>query len=214
MYVYERMNSNPICAELDSTASQALKLMEDTGHSYLPVVSREGKLAGFVSERQLAQISPSKSIHLTGVAISAILNKIKVKDVMDMGIYCINKDALIEKAVLMIKDNHIDILPVVDDDGCVIGIITRFDIIKAFIDLLGVKKDGTHIAIRIKEGSDMLSDIEAVAKKHNTDIRSLSFFTEKGHNELIIKVLSLNTDELIADIEKAGYEIISADKQR
>ncbi len=213
MFVRERMTTNPTCVEPEISVSKAFMLMTESKHSQLPVVDNDNKLIGLVTEKLLAEVNPSKATSLSVYEINYLLSKTKVKDIMKTGIFSINQNALIEDAALTMKENRIGSLPVVDDNNYLVGIVTRVDIFKAFIDILGVKAVGTRIAIKVKDDIGIIADITGIIKKHNIDIRNISNFNENGHLELIIKVRSLETEELVEDLKKAGYEVISVTKQ-
>lgn len=214
MYVRERMTTNPVCVEPDIPVSKAFMLMTETKHSQLPVVDNENKLIGLVTEKLLAEVNPSKATSLSVYEINYLLSKTKVKDIMKTGIFFINQNALIEDAALIMKENRIGSLPVVDDNNYVVGIVTRVDIFKAFIDIMGVKATGTRIAMKTQDNVGVVADIAGIIKKHNINIRNISNFNQNGNVELVIKVRSLETDALVWDLEKAGYEIISVTQQR
>ena len=213
MYVREKMTTNPICVEPDYSVSKAFMMMTESKHSQLPVVDNDNKLIGLVTEKLLAEVNPSKATSLSVYEINYLLSKTKVKDIMKTGIFSINQNALIEDAALIMKENRIGSLPVVDDNNYLVGIVTRVDIFKAFIDILGVKATGTCIGIKVKDDIGIIADITGIIKKHNIDIRNISNFNENGHLELIIKVRSLETDDLVKELKDAGYEIISVTKQ-
>ena len=213
MYVRERMTTNPISVEPNVSVSKAFMLMTESKHSQLPVVDNDNKLIGLVTEKLLAEVNPSKATSLSVYEINYLLSKTKVGDIMKTGIFSINQNALIEDAALIMKENRIGSLPVVDDNNYLVGIVTRVDIFKAFIDILGVKAVGTRIAIKTKDSIGIIADITNIIKNNNIDIRNISNFNENGHLELIIKVRSLETDKLVDDLKAAGYEVISVTKQ-
>ena len=213
MYVYERMTRNPSTVEPDYSVSKAFQLMTETKHSQLPVIDNNNKLIGLVTEKLLAEVNPSKATSLSVYEINYLLSKTKVKDIMKTGIFKINQNALIEDAALTMKENRIGSLPVVDDNDYLVGIVTRVDIFKAFIDIMGVKVPGTRIGIRVVDSIGIIADITNIIKSHNIDIRHISNFNMNDHVELTIKVSSLEVDDLLKDLKSKGYDIISVTQQ-
>lgn len=61
------------------------------------------------------------------------LSKIKVKDLMSKHVITISSDKNILEAATVLEENDIDRLPVIEN-GKVVGIITRADLIRALID--------------------------------------------------------------------------------
>ena len=126
---------------------------------------------------------------------------------MKTGIFKINKDALIEDAAIIMKENRISSLPVIEGDNYLAGIITRTDIFKAFIDIMGVKATGTRIATEDKVG--VLADITSILAEHNINIRNITDISENGKSEITIKVRSLDASAAIEDIKAKGYNVTS-----
>lgn len=213
MYIYEKMSKNLVTVKPDWPVSKAYQLMTETKHSQLPVVDDNNKLLGLITEKLLAEVNPSTATSLSVYEINYLLTKTKVKDIMKTGVFKINQNAIIEDAALIMKENRIGSLPVIDDDDKAVGIVTRVDIFKAFIDILGVKSTGTRIAIRAKDDIGIIADITTIIASFGIDIRNISNFTDNEHLELIIKVRSLETDELVRALKDKGYEVISVVKQ-
>lgn len=209
MYVYERMSSNVSTVEPDFSVSKAFQIMTDTKHSQLPVVDSSNKLLGLVTEKLLAEVNPSKATSLSVYEINYLLSKTKVKDIMRTGIFKINKDKLIEDAALIMKENRIGSLPVVDDDNTLVGIVTRVDIFKAFIEIMGVKVPGTRIALKAPDSVGKIADITNIIANYNINIKHISNFVNKDHLEIIIKLETENTDNVVEDLKAKGYEILS-----
>ncbi len=52
-----------------------------------------------------------------------------VKDIMNKEIFFIHQDALVEEAAALMVKNHINGLPVCDDNGDIVGMITQGDLL-------------------------------------------------------------------------------------
>lgn len=71
--------------------------------------------------------------------LASIIEQLKVSDVMIREPFTVTRDTSLEKAAQIIYEKRIGCLPVVED-GVIVGILTVNDILKAFIDIMGVLK--------------------------------------------------------------------------
>lgn len=209
MYVSERMTRYPATVMSNYSVSKAYQIMTEGHYSQLPVVDSDNKLIGLVTEKLLAEVNPSSATSLSVYEINYLLSKTKVQDIMKTGIFKINKDALIEDAAIIMKENRISSLPVVEGDNYLAGIITRTDIFKAFIDIMGVKATGTRIAITTEDKVGVLADITSILAQHNINIRNITDISENGKSEITIKVRSLDATAAVEDIKAKGYNVTS-----
>ncbi|MBQ1740655.1 MAG: CBS domain-containing protein [Erysipelotrichaceae bacterium] len=143
MYVKDNMVSGPITIGPDQSVSEAIDLMSENGLHRLPVVDKNGKLAGLITEGVITSNTPNNATSLSVFELNYLLNKLTIKDIMIKDVITIGKDALLEEAATILRKNDIGCLPVVDEDNTLIGIITHNDIFTAFIDLLGYNHVGT-----------------------------------------------------------------------
>ena len=208
MYVHERMTRRPTVVLPDYSVAKAYQLMQEGRFSQLPVVDSDNKLIGLVTEKLLAEINPSSATSLSVYEINYLLSKTKVNDIMKTGVFKINKDALLEDAALIMKENRISSLPVTDGDYLV-GIITRTDIFRAFIDIMGVKAPGTRVAITAVDKTGVFAEITKIFASYGIDIRNISNFNENGKLEMVVKVRSFDVDKAVEDIKAKGYTIDS-----
>lgn len=209
MYVQERMTRRPTVVLPDYSVAKAYQLMQEGRFSQLPVVDSDNKLIGLVTEKLLAEVNPSSATSLSVYEINYLLSKTKVKDIMKTGIFKIDKNALLEDAALLMKENRISSLPVTDGEYLV-GIITRTDIFRAFIDIMGVKADGTRIAISTPDRTGVFAEITQIFASHNIDIRNISNFNENGKLEMVVKVRSHDVKAAIEDIKAKGCYTIES----
>ncbi len=208
------MTKNVVSVKPDYSVSKAFQILTESRHSQLPVVDDNNKLTGLLTEKLLAEVNPSKATSLSVYEINYLLSKTKVCDIMRTGVFKVNQNALIEDAALIMKENHIGSLPVVDDDNNLVGIVTRVDIFKAFIDILGVKVPGTRLSLKASDKVGELAEISQIIANHNVNVKNISNFATSFGSEIIIKLDSFETDDIINDLKQKGYEILSVSVQR
>ena len=105
------------------TLRQALEIMEFHKYSSVPMLNKEGKYVGTITEGDL--LWGLKELNLLNIKEAETISILKIKrrrDYQSVKVECDIED-LIERA----KEQNF--VPVVDDGGYFIGIITRRDII-------------------------------------------------------------------------------------
>jgi len=124
MQVRERMSAPALTVRADSDYRGAMALMEDNAVHHLPVVAPDGGLVGMITERDLL------------VAATHYLNSgIEVGDVMHRGVVTARPDMNMAAAAGIMAMRRIGSLPVMDNSGCLVGIITESDVLKAFAEV-------------------------------------------------------------------------------
>lgn len=103
MLVRDRMSRTVITLDEDTPIIKALNIMKDNNIRRLPVTKNE-KITGMVTDRDLKEATPSKVTSLDVHEIYRLLSEIKVKDIMSKDLLTIGPDESIEKAaMLMLK---------------------------------------------------------------------------------------------------------------
>lgn len=122
MLVHDHMTPRPITLRIDADFKSALKVMEQHAIHHLPVLDADGKLVGIVAERDLM----FAALRFLGSAVD-------VERVMHRKVVTATPDMTVAAAASLMVANAIGGLPVVDDGGNVVGVITETDIFKAFV---------------------------------------------------------------------------------
>ncbi|NLQ03880.1 CBS domain-containing protein [Cylindrospermopsis raciborskii] len=143
--VAQVMTHNPIMVNPQTPLKQAIQILAEKQISGLPVVDDMGKLVGIISETDLmwqeTGITPPAYIMFLDSVIylqnpatyERDLHKAlgqTVGEVMSNNPITISPDQSLNAAAKIIQDHKVRRLPVVDDSGTVIGILTRGDIIR------------------------------------------------------------------------------------
>ena len=209
MLVQERMTHNPITVRDDTSMYDALKIMRENKVRRLPVLDKDGKLVGIVSEKDLLYASPSPATSLSVWEISYLTSRITVRELMTKEVITICEDCPMEEAARIMVDNKIGGLPVVRGDT-VVGIITETDLFKIFLELLGAREQGTRFTLLVPERKGMLADLtESVAQMGGNIVALGTFLGEDPTNRLItIKVQDVDKDELWPKLQELGIKLV------
>ncbi len=117
----EVMTGEPVCCVPTDTAARAAKLMKAENIGSLPVCEdrHSKKLVGIVTDRDLA---------LYIVAEDRDAKSTKVQDVMTSQPVTCRADDDMQKALDAMEKSQVRRIPVLDDDGHLIGIIAQADV--------------------------------------------------------------------------------------
>lgn len=212
MLVRERMTSPAVTITPDTPFQEGLKLMRDKKFRRLPVVDHAGKVVGIVSERDLLHASPSPATSLSVWEVNYLLWKLKVSDIMTHSVLTINQNMPIEDAANLMVSHKIGGLPVVDDSGVIVGVITETDIFKAFVEMLGGGQPGLRLTVEVPAGAGTLAKLSAKITELGGLILSVGSMSRESDNarELIVKVTGVTKEDLIPAIESIGDHVVDA----
>lgn len=115
-----------ISAREDQTLKQALGEMHTKRVDTLLVTNNEGKLTGFVGIERLNHYYGSGK---------------RIGDIMDSNVFYVRKDSVIRDTVDRILKRGFRNVPVIDDDGKLIGIVTRATLVDIVYDALWGEAD-------------------------------------------------------------------------
>ena len=208
MFVANRMTKNPITVQPGTKIDEAAALMKKNKVRRLPVVD-EGKLVGFISDKDIMRVSPSPATTLSKYEISSLLAQMCGKDIMASGVIAVREDATIEEAALLMANNKIGGLPVVSDVGVVVGVITETDVFHAFVDVMGLADGKTRLTIEVDNKVGVVRDLAGIFADQGFNIDSLVTCKKAdGKYDIIVRGDFPNVDEISAKLAEHGYNVI------
>ena len=101
---------------------------------HIPIID-EGKLVGILSDRDVQRCTPSMLTRVTADEYNAIFENTLVGRVMTRDPQHISPDASLHDAAAQLRAQKLGCLPVVEN-GQVVGIITKDDMLAALVHLL------------------------------------------------------------------------------
>lgn len=126
-FAYQIMTT-PVFSILPSTTLHAVSgIFADKRYRHIPVVGADRALLGLISDRDLLRHQASKQHHTVHSP------KKPVSSVMISEVLVATPDTRIREIARTMFEERIGSLPIVDNDGRLIGIITRSDILRAII---------------------------------------------------------------------------------
>ena len=131
--VRDRMTRGVATIHSHALVRGAADMMRTRKIRHLPVVDREGRLVGIVTDRDLRQVAPSYPLFRDQEEIKYFSRNLKVAAAMTPDPMVVAPDSPLVEAATKLDAYRIGSLPVVDKEKLV-GIISVSDILKAFIE--------------------------------------------------------------------------------
>ncbi len=130
--VRDVMSAPALTIAPDCTVPAAMALMRDRRIRHLPVVEN-GRLVGMVSRGDLREASTKAAVNADTYELNFMLSRLTVSSLMARKVVTVTPDAFIVHAAELMTEQKIAGLPVVEQDGSVIGIITESDLLKLLV---------------------------------------------------------------------------------
>jgi len=209
MLVKNWMSKDVVTVESDDSMQNAIYILKEKNIKMLPVVEK-GNIVGIITDRDLKKASPSDATTLDMHELLFLVSKIKVRELMKKPVHTVPLDFTIEEAAAVLLEKRISGLPVVDEDGQLVGIITRSDIFQLIISLTGLGKKGIQFALRIKDMPGPIKEVRELIHEYKGRTASIMTSGENapdGFLNIYFRVYNIDRKELpalIEEIEKKG----------
>jgi acetoin utilization protein AcuB len=194
MLVKNWMNKPAITIDKQSSMHDAMTLMKKHQITLLPVMDKQ-RLVGVLTDRDLKKASASDATTLDMHELLYLLSSIKVKDIMSSKPISVPPDFTIEETAELLLANKISGVPVVDNDGNVVGVITHTDLFKVIISLTGVGKKGVQFAFCLEDRQGSILEVAQIIRRFGGRIISILTSYEKapeGYRNVYIRMYGID----------------------
>jgi CBS domain-containing protein len=136
--VRDVMSTHVIAARQSAGYKEMAVMLRDQRVSAFPVIDDDNKVIGVVSETDLLTKEalegtvPSTLEGLTRQRVQSQVNAVTAADLMTKPAVTIGPDRPVTDAARLMFDRRVKRLPVVSDDGTLIGIVTRSDVLSVY----------------------------------------------------------------------------------
>jgi CBS domain-containing protein len=146
--VRDVMDASPETVNVDTKVEDVVRLLRDNELPGVPVLDGDGKLAGIVTEADMVLPDDQGDLHIPhyinlfgGTVFLEPLGRFEKRlrkafastaaDMMTADPDTVAPDASVKEAARLIHESGHNRLPVVEDDGRLVGVITRVDLLGA-----------------------------------------------------------------------------------
>ena len=211
MFVSRSMTRKVITVEPDDGIFKAQELMAKHKIRHLPVIESDGRLIGIVTDRDIRSALPYAFFKQPpSQAEKDSFAKLKIKDIMTRDPITISPTYTIQDALLMIQDSRVGALPVVDEEGILTGIISVRDLLRAFINVLGIGEPGALLCIVVEEKVGQLQRIVDAITEENISFGSVlvARYWEKDKRAVFPYLLTQNVAHVKDKLKNLGFTLL------
>jgi acetoin utilization protein AcuB len=211
MFVSRSMTRKVITVDQEATIIDAQELLAENKIRHLPVVDKDRRLIGIITDRDIRSVLPYKSlIENGGDKEKERVAKFKVKDIMTKDPLSISPTYTIQDALLMIQNSKVGALPVVDDDHKLKGIISVRDLLRAFINVLGIGEPGTLLCILVEEKVGQLKKIVDAVTAENISFGSVlvARYWDENKRAVFTYLLTQNVAHVKKTLRDLGFTLL------
>ena len=200
MKISDLMVPDPITVTEHTTIPEALDLMKISSIRHLPVVGPEKELRGLVTLAGLKQ----------GL-IPSLVGDLNLSDLMIRSPITVSPEDDIEIAAQLIYKHKISGIPVVKE-GRVVGIITESDILRAFIDMMGILTATSRVDVTLNEhATGAFRRALQIIGDHGGDVINVGMSARQtGKRTYYFRLKSCKTSGIRKALEKEGFQVEEA----
>ena len=201
MIIADRMKKNPATASPEMSISEASAKMKAEKVHRLPVLDDDRHLVGVISEKDILLAAPSPASTLSTYEINYLLSKLKVKNIMSRNPLTISSGTTIEEAVKLMVENDLSCLPVMDN-GYLSGIVSKSDLFKILLEMLGAKHKGIRVEALVEDKVGVVAGLSdkftaaginiislGTLEGPDASLRVLTFKLENGTEAQVRKIM-------------------------
>ncbi|MEE4355944.1 MAG: CBS and ACT domain-containing protein [Desulfococcaceae bacterium] len=199
MKVTSLMISDPITIRENASVEEAISLMKSTRIRHLPVIKDEDTLIGFLTLADLKEgLLPS------------MVSGVSLKDIIVRDPITVSPDDDIEKAARLIYRHKISGLPVVEGKK-LLGILTETDILRTFIDMMGILTSTSRLEVLINDNPEAFKQVVHIIQQQGGDIINVSMTAQESRSRIFyFRLLPCNTGEIRKVLQEEGFSVLSS----
>ncbi len=211
MFVSQSMTRKVITVSKETPLLEAQALMANSNIRHLPVVAADNRLEGIITDRDIRSALPydmargrapeeerRKYAHLT------------VAEFMTTAPATVTVFDTLQDALLLIQEKRVGAFPVIDADGKLKGIISVRDLLRAFINVLGIGEPGTLLCILVENKVGQLKRIVDAITEERISFGSVlvARYWEKDKRAVFPYLLTNNVIRIKKKLQDMGFTLL------
>lgn len=179
---------------LNDKVEDALQLMNDNQVAHLPVVE-DGKLLGVLSEDNLLEADNE----------GATLNQLQPLFVQA----AVKNTEHFLKALQIAGDNNLSLVPVIDEENQIQGVIAYGDLLRHAADFMSLHEPGGLIVLEVDTNQYSFNEISKLVETNDAQITQLntSNNAETGKMQVTIRINKPEISDVVATFQRYEYNV-------
>lgn len=193
MLASQLINSGFPAINLFDKVSLALQLMDEYDIQHLPVLSEE-KFAGIISKDDLLDADETRLV----AAVESALQKISVKG-----------EEYFLSALRLIAENELTLLPVVNEQAELAGVISSKDLLRRLSSFVGNEEKGGIIVLETDKRNFSFGEVNRLVETNDAYITQLNTYTEPDTGLVVItlKVNKIEISDIVATFQRYDFVV-------
>ncbi len=211
MFVTKSMTRKVITIDAEAGILDAQRLMMQHKIRHLPVVDDNSLLIGIITDRDIRSAIPFElAKDPTQEEGRRKVGTLKVKEVMTTDPIVISPLHTIQDALLLIQREKVGAFPVVDEKGYLKGIISVRDLLRSFINVLGIGQPGTLLGVLSDDKVGQMKKIVDAITEENISIGSIlvARHWEKEKRVVFPYLLTNTVGPIKRKLQGLGFDIL------
>jgi acetoin utilization protein AcuB len=205
------MSTQLVTVTPDTLVGDASDLLEEHDIRHLPVVDTDEKLVGMLTDRDIRSAFPSTIVDSDDLQEKLDkVQKIPVSEIMSEKTMVLRTVSTLDDAMLFFEKRTIGALPVLDEMGKVVGILSFKDLMKAWQGLFGLGEKGSFLmALEIDSPDQSLTPLVQALEEYNIPFNRIIRTDGLGKEPpmIYLKVKTYNIISVHNAIEQAGFNV-------
>lgn len=216
MFVFNWMTPNPLRIGKQQTLLDAEALMKTHQVNQILIVDQE-KLVGIFSDRDLREAKTSL-VYMSsfqGKTLKDLMESTPVVSFMTKDPVTLYPTDTLEDALSIFNTHRFNGLPVVNDEGYCVGILTKTDLLKAFGSVLGLETNTSRIEVFVENKTRDTKRILEVIEELEIDVVSLLFERlgkESTDLVLLVRLATINPIPVKEALQSHGFQTLDVRK--
>lgn len=191
---------------------EAQALMVQYRIRHLPVVNEDNTLLGIVTDRDVRSALPSSL--LTAAEKTAEEKKVaalKIKNIMTPHPVTISPTQTLEDAIILMQKMKVGAFPVVDPEGKLLGIVSVRDLMRAFVNVLGLEEPGSLLGIVVEDKVGQMKRIVDAITEQGISFGSIlvARHWEEGKRAVFPYLLTTNVSRVRKRLAELGFTLLN-----
>jgi acetoin utilization protein AcuB len=215
MFVEGSMTRKVITVDQEADIFEAQRLMAENKFRHLPVVDERGILIGIVTDRDVRSAMPyelarEKTDRNEREKLREKIASLHVRDIMATDLIKVGPMDTIQDALLLVQRSWVGALPVVDETGRLEGIISVRDLLRAFINVLGIGEPGTLLGILVEQKIGQMKRIVDAITEENISFGSIlvARYWDEDKRAVFPYLLTQNIGRVKRKLHDMGFTLI------